>query len=74
MKAALAPFVAVALIPAMTGSLVAASPQAIMVALCGGGTMAVPSGAPQLPGSANTPCCAKGCHGSSERRRLDRTQ
>ena len=69
MKPALVPFVALALIPAMSGSLVAADRTAVTLALCGGGAVSVPTGPVQVPGGENAPCCAKGCHSGPSRKR-----
>ena len=74
MNPALAPFVLIALVSAMSGSLVAAGQGAVSLALCGGSAVTVPAGPPEIPGSANTPCCAKGCQSGSSRKRLDRAQ
>lgn len=63
-----------ALLPAMIGPL-AAEAHTLVAPLCGGGTMmipAVPADGP--PGPPQGPCCAKGCHTGSSRKRLDRTQ
>ncbi|MDE8651274.1 hypothetical protein [Novosphingobium album (ex Liu et al. 2023)] len=73
MKASLGLFSACALIPAMIGPLEAAQAR-ITVALCGGGAMTMPVEAPQLPGNAQSPCCAKGCQPDRSRKRIDRTQ
>jgi len=61
------------LVPAMTGPIPAASASALDVALCGGGSLSIPLNTP-APGNGSSPCCAKGCHGSSSRKRLDRAQ
>jgi hypothetical protein len=70
-------FAAAALIPAMTapaeGTPQLSAAGALLVALCNGGTMMLPL----TPGSqppASSPCCAKGCHGSDKRKRIDRKQ
>ncbi|WP_126174051.1 hypothetical protein [Altericroceibacterium xinjiangense] len=70
MSPGLALMASVALIPAMAGPLQAQS-HALTLALCGGGV--IPLDQP-VPGSGNAPCCAKGCHTSSSRKRFDRTQ
>ena len=72
MKRAVALLAAITLFPAMAGPLSAAQAH-VMIPLCGsgasgGGVPAVPE-AP--PGSG--PCCAKGCHGGSTRKRAART-
>ena len=63
----------VALIPAMTGSgAIAAQDRhggAIVAALCAGGTVLIPTGAPASPQPAVQPCCAKGCRNGDRRRR-----
>lgn len=62
---------ALALVPAMVGPLPAAA-AGLVVPLCGGGAVSVPTGPSEPPGPVQGPCCAKGCHTS--RKRLDRTQ
>lgn len=60
-----------ALLPAMVGPLPAGDGQnALLLALCGGGeiTIQLDRNAPVLPGTANTPCCAKGCRQDKMRR------
>lgn len=66
-------FSLLAMVPAMVGPL-QASARSVAVALCSGGMANVPIGAPVLPGSDLTLCCAKGCHTGSSRKRLDRAQ
>jgi hypothetical protein len=67
-------FAALALIPAMIGPVQSSSIRTITVALCEGGTMAIPvGGSPSGPESKGA-CCEKGCHSSSSRKRLDRAQ
>jgi hypothetical protein len=69
-------FAAVALVPAMTspseGAPQGSAVSALVVALCSGGSIAVPLGSGAPP--ASTPCCAKGCRGGDKRRRIDRKQ
>lgn len=65
---------ALALVPAMIGPLEAEA-RSLVAPLCGGGAVSIPmapSDAP--PGPVQGPCCAKGCHNSSSRKRLDRSQ
>lgn len=69
-------FAAAALVPAMTGSPGVASAEqtrSVTLALCSGGGMTVPLGHGQ-PAPGTAPCCAKGCHSSGQRRRIDRKQ
>jgi hypothetical protein len=69
-------FAAAALIPAMTApseGLAQVSPvSALIVALCGGGSMVLPvgNGAP----APQPCCCAKGCRPESQRRRTKRKE
>jgi len=69
-------FAAAALIPAMTApseGIASVSPvSALIVALCGGGSMVLPlgSGAP----APQPCCCAKGCRSEAKRKRIDRKQ
>ncbi|NYH95558.1 hypothetical protein [Novosphingobium marinum] len=63
----------IALLPAMTGPLPVAAAQPLVAPLCSGGTVQIPIRAP-TPGTSEAPCCAKGCHSGSRRKRLDRTQ
>ena len=67
-------FAAVALLPAMTGPLGGAQQASLQVLLCGGGAMSLPLEGSPAPGEGTAPCCAKGCHSSSSRKRLDRAQ
>jgi hypothetical protein len=67
-------FAAVALLPAMTGPLGTAERTSLQVLLCGGGAMSIPLNGPTAPQDGTAPCCAKGCHSPSCRKRLDRTQ
>lgn len=70
-----------ALLPAMLGPLPARAqePGGIVLTLCQGGVIVVPSGngdAPAgMPGPGSQgPCCAKGCHAGDRRRPIDREQ
>lgn len=63
-----------ALLPAMIGPLSAGEgDNALLLALCGGGqiTIQIDRHMPALPGTANTPCCAKGCRNGGKRRLVD---
>jgi hypothetical protein len=66
-------FAALALLPAMVGPLAAAE-RSLEVALCNGGSVSLPLGGEPAPEEGSRPCCAKGCHSSSSRKRFDRTQ
>ena len=66
-------FAALALVPAMAGPLAAAE-RNLEVALCSGGSMSLPLGGAPAPEEGSKPCCAKGCHSSSSRKRFDRPQ
>ena len=62
------------LLPAMIGPLEAEA-RGLIVPLCGGGVLTSPGGpADGPPGPPQGPCCAKGCHSGSSRKRLDRSQ
>jgi hypothetical protein len=69
-------FAVAALIPAMTAPSEEApqlsSLSALVVALCGGGSMVLPLG--QGTPTAQPCCCAKGYRSESKRRRIDRKQ
>lgn len=67
-------FAAAALLPAMTGSPPAAQDARglLTVALCQGGSMTLALGGATDRAPATVPCCAKGCHSSHSRRRIDR--
>ncbi|HUD29950.1 MAG TPA: hypothetical protein VMQ93_13840 [Novosphingobium sp.] len=75
MNPSLALFGALALLPAMVGPLEAEA-RTLAAPLCGdAGTMMVPIPVRDAPpGPPQGPCCAKGCHSDSKRKRLDRTQ
>lgn len=73
MKATLALFGLLALVPAVTGPAPARA-QTLAMALCGGGTVTVPVTPAGAPGMPQGPCCAKGCHSSSSRKRIDKAQ
>ena len=68
-------FAAAALLPAMTGSPVAEQARGgvLALALCNGGSVTVPLGG-ERQGRGTAPCCAKGCHTSDKRRRIDPEQ
>ncbi|HKT85264.1 MAG TPA: hypothetical protein VJQ77_04155 [Novosphingobium sp.] len=66
-------FGTLALLPAMIGPLEAEA-RGLAAPLCGGGTMSIPGAPEGPPGPPQGPCCAKGCHGGSSRKRLDRSQ
>lgn len=62
-----------ALIPALVGP-APAQARSLTATLCNGGTISIPLDQPPPP-PGSTPCCAKGCQGSScSRKRIDRTQ
>ncbi len=75
MKRELAILGTLALLPAMIGPLKAEA-RGLFVPLCNGGFASIPTGGPDNapPGPAQGPCCAKGCHSASSRKRLDRSQ
>jgi hypothetical protein len=64
-------FGALALVPAMVGPLQAEARELVAMT-CDGGAVSVPVPAPLGPPQG--PCCAKGCHSDSKRKRLDRSQ
>jgi hypothetical protein len=72
MRRAAALFAAIAVIPAMTGPVAAETGRVMMIALCGGGAMAVPMDQAPAPGQGNSPCCAKGCHSGPTRKKASR--
>ena len=65
---------AIALLPAMTGPLGGAEHRSLNLSLCAGGTVTLPLEGSPTPQDGTAPCCAKGCHSSSSRKRLDRAQ
>jgi len=67
-------FAAIAAIPAMAGPLAAEGRQAAMIALCGGGAIAIPLDRAPAGGEGNSACCAKGCHSSQSRKKAGRTR
>jgi hypothetical protein len=67
-------FAAIALLPAMTGPLAGTEPASLQVALCAGGAVSIPFEDSPAPRDGIAPCCAKGCHSSSSRKRFDRAQ
>jgi len=68
------PFALLALVPAMTLNPVATQARAMEVPLCSGGVLSVPLSGQNAPGGGDAPCCAKGCHTGSSRKRLDKSQ
>jgi hypothetical protein len=67
-------FAAVALLPAISGPVASGERSSLQVLLCGGGAMSLPIGGSPPPQDGTAPCCAKGCHSPSCRKRLDRAQ
>lgn len=68
-----------ALLPVMAGAPALASAggngRALVVEICGGGTATIPlGGKDDTPNPDKMPDCAKACHSSDKRRRLDRAQ
>jgi hypothetical protein len=74
MKAVVAPLALLAMAPAMLGSAALAQARTMTVALCGGGTASIPLNGSVPAGGENAPCCAKGCHSGSSRKRVDKSQ
>jgi hypothetical protein len=75
MRRAAALFAITAAIPAMTGPVAAETGREMMIALCGGGAMAVPfDQAPARGGEGNSACCAKGCHSGQSRKKASGAQ
>ena len=73
MTAPAAFFAAAALLPAMTGPPASSGPAGpLAVALCQGGSMTLGFGGGPDRAPATAPCCAKGCHSRSTRRRIER--
>lgn len=67
-------FALLALVPAALGSASAlAGGRSLLVPICTGDgqvrMVTMPLDEPRLPGSDAAACCAKGCHGSSSRKR-----
>lgn len=74
MKRSLVLLGGLALLPAMIGPLEAEA-RNLIAPLCSGGTTIIPaSSGDGPPGPPQGPCCAKGCHSGSSRKRLDRSQ
>ncbi len=61
-------FALAALVPATLGPSLTAGSEALTVALCGGGSISIPTGSP-LQNNGTAPCCAKGCHADDKRKR-----
>ena len=70
-------FAAIALVPAMSappeGAPQSSGASALVVALCNGGSIALPLGNGTPPVTAPC-CCATGCRSSDKRKRIDRKQ
>ena len=73
MKASLALFGLLSLGSAITGPAPARA-EVLLLPLCGGGVASVPLAPASAPGVPQGPCCAKGCHSSSSRKRFDGSQ
>ncbi|GGB89152.1 hypothetical protein GCM10011494_04350 [Novosphingobium endophyticum] len=73
MRRQLALLSALALVPAMIGPLQAEA-RSLVAPLCGGASLSIPVAPEGPPGPSQGPCCAKGCHAGSCRKRLDRPQ
>lgn len=71
-------FAILALLPAVTGAPpplhAADAGTAIAIALCSGGAILLSPGGSAPAPSGTAPCCAKGCHASDRRRKLDQEQ
>lgn len=67
-KRQLALFCTLALLPAMIGPLEAEA-RVLAAPLCNGGTVTIPAAPAGPPGPQQGPCCAKGCHAGSSRKR-----
>lgn len=61
-------FAVVALVPAAANPSLMLRGEALLMTLCGGGTISVPLDNP-LPGTQGAACCAKGCHSSDKKRK-----
>jgi len=72
MSGAAAVFALVALLPAMTGSVVPEPASNLTVPLCRGGSIELPAGAGDHAPPSHEPRCNKACH--AERRRIDPKQ
>lgn len=55
------------LLPAALNPSLLASARGITLSLCGGGSVTIPSGQPEIPGTNGGACCAKGCRSSDRR-------
>jgi hypothetical protein len=66
-------FALVAMLPAALNGAAASAGRSMLVPICSGDGLVrmaeVPLDEPRLPGSDPAGCCAKGCHGSSSRKR-----
>lgn len=67
-------FAAIALLPAIAGPVGGAEQRSVAAPLCGGGMTSNPLDRVPAPLDGSAPCCAKGCHSSSSRKRFDRRQ
>jgi len=70
-------FALVAMIPALTNAPVPqsdAGTSSLIVALCGGGSVAIDLAGKGAPMRGTSPCCAKGCHASNRKRKVDPQQ
>ena len=68
-------FAAAALFPAMAGAPGEAGPERnrpLAIALCSGGSLALPLDGDGRPAPGTAPDCAKGCHAGGRERRIDR--
>ncbi|MFB0610793.1 hypothetical protein [Aurantiacibacter poecillastricola] len=65
-----------ALVPAILGGVAqpGGSPGELLVAMCQGGTFAIPLEREGPPAMPVTICCAKGCHRRGERKLVDPEQ
>ncbi len=66
---ALAQFGLIALLPAALGAAAPSGPT-LAVSLCSGASVRVIEVPLEKPGRKQAPCCAKGCHGGSSRKKL----
>jgi len=67
-------FALVALTPAALGSSAAPRAAEIALALCNGGSITIPTGGGESVPGENAPCCAKACHATCSRKRMDRAK